>query len=397
MSLNDLICKNAKPKAKEYKLADGEGLYLLVKPNGTRCWRMKYRFAGKERKLAIGIYPEVSLVDARDKRRDARELLAEGTDPSQAKKQEKRMVSIREQNSFEAVAREWHENNLHTWTKKHGEDILHRLERDIFPEIGKRPIAEIAALELLDAFKKIEKRGAHELAHRTLQYCTRIFRYAILTARSDRNAASDLKDALKPVVHTHYTALDVKDLPAFLKSLENNKARLYEITCLAVKMLLLTFVRTSELIKAKWEEIDEASATWMIPAERMKMRRPHIVPLSKQVLAILQELKQFRGESDYIFPNQTKRGETMSNNTVLGAIKRIGYKEKTTGHGFRALAMTAIKENLHYRHEVIDRQLAHARENKIVAAYDRAEFLAERRKMMQEWADFVSNQINIVT
>jgi integrase len=393
MSLNDLICKNAKPKEKEYKLSDSEGLYLLVKPNGTRSWCMKYRFAGKERKLSIGLYPSVGLSEARDKRGEARKLLEAGTDPSQMKKQEKRMLVVKEQNSFEAVAREWHENNKHQWTEDHAQAILHRLDHDIFSEIGNRPIAEIKALELLGAFKKIEKRGAHELAHRTLQYCTRIFRYAVLTARAEHNPAVDLIDALKPVIHTHYKALDVKDLPDFMKCLENNEARLFKLTRLAVKMLLLTFVRTGELIYARWEEFDEAEASWYIPAERMKKRRPHIVPLSRQVLEILKELKKFRGESGFLFPSQVKHNATMSNNTVLGAIKRMGYKGKTTGHGFRALAMTALKEKLNYRHEVIDRQLAHAHKNKIVAAYDRAEFLDERRKMMQDWADFVDMQV----
>ncbi len=392
MSLNDLMCKNAKPKAKEYKLADSEGLYLLVKPNGTKCWRYKYRFAGKERKLAIGLYPSVSLSAARDKRSEARKMLDEDIDPSQAKKHEKRLVSINAQNSFEAIAREWHENNKHRWTEKHALDILHRLERDIFPEIGQRPITEISALELLDVFKKMEKRGIYETAHRTLQYCTRIFRYAVLTARADRNPSLDLKDALKPATHGHYKALDAKDLPGFMRCLEHNNARLYPLTRLAVKMLLLTFVRTSELLKARWEEIDETSATWIIPSERMKKRRDHIVPLSKQVLEILKELKGSQSASDYLFPNQAKATGTMSENTILGAIERMGYKEKTTGHGFRALAMTTLKEKLNYRHEVIDRQLAHAPENKIIAAYDRAEFLDERRKMMQEWADFVESQ-----
>ena len=393
--LNDIICKNAKPKDKDYKLADGAGMYLLVKTNGTRCWRLKYRIGGKERQLAIGVYPDISLSEARKKRDAARELISKGIDPSQAKKQEKRMIAIKTENNFESVAREWHENNKHSWTEGHARDILHRLKDDIFKQIGNRPIADIGALELLDVIKKIEGRGAHELAHRTLQYCSRVFRYAVLTSRAERNPASDLKGALKPVVSTHYNALDLKDLPDFLKALEQNNARLYMPTRLAVKMLLLTFVRTKELINAKWEEFNEDDAIWIIPAERMKMRRPHLVPLSKQVLEILEQLKQFRGSSDFIFPSQIDSERSMSNNTILGAIKRLKFNDKTTGHGFRALAMSTIKEKLGYRHEVIDRQLAHAHENKIVAAYDRAQFLDDRKRMMQEWSDFIDAQAKI--
>jgi len=393
--LNDIICKSAKSKDKDYKLSDGAGMYLLVKTSGTRCWRLKYRIGGKERHLAIGVYPDIGLSEARKKRDAARELVAKGIDPSQAKKQEKRMIAIKTENSFESIAREWHDNNKHTWTEGHAKDILRRLEMDVFKPIGNRPITDIGSLELLDVIRKIETRGAHELAHRTLQYCSRVFRYAVLTSRAERNPASDLQGALKPVVQKHYKALDLKDLPDFLKTLERNDMRLYLPTRLAVKMLLLTFVRTSELINAKWEEFDEDEAMWVIPAERMKMRRPHMVPLSRQVLGILQELKKYRGESAFVFPNQINRSRSMSNNTILGAIKRLEYSDKTTGHGFRALAMSTIKEKLGYRHEVIDRQLAHAHENKIVAAYDRAQFLDDRKKMMQEWADFVDVQAKI--
>jgi integrase len=395
MSLTDIVCKNAKPKKKDYKLTDGEGMYLLVKSNGTRSFRLKYRINGKEKLLTIGSYPECSLLEAREKRAAARKLISQQIDPSQTKKQEKRLAVIKEQTSFESVAREWHDNNKHTWTESHARDILHRLVKDIFPEMGRRPIADIAALELLDNIRKIEKRGAHELAHRTLQYCTRIFRYAVLTKRAAHNPAIDLKGALKPVVSGHYNALESKELPDFLRCLEKNDARLYIPTSLAVKMLLLTFVRTSELINARWEEFDLDQAEWIIPAERMKMRRAHTVPLSKQVLIILEQLKKYGGDSGFVFSSQIGAKKGMSNNTILGAIRRMGYKDKTTGHGFRALAMSTIKEKLGYRHEVIDRQLAHAPENKIVAAYDRAKFLDERKKMMQEWADFIDAQTMI--
>lgn len=247
MSLSDTICKNAKPKEKEYKLTDGEGMYLLVKTNRTKSWRLKYRILGKEKLLTIGSYPQVTLLEARKKRTAARDLIAQGTDPSQQKKQEKRLLSLKEQNSFELVAREWHENNKHTWTDSHAHDILHRLEKDVFSAIGQRPIADISALELLDAIRKIEKRGAHELAHRSVQYCNKIFRYAILTARATHNPAADLKGALKPVIQGHYAAFESSALPGFLYCLEKNEARLFTLTRLAIKMLLLTFVRTGEL------------------------------------------------------------------------------------------------------------------------------------------------------
>ncbi len=391
MSLTDIQCKAAKTQDKPYKLNDGEGLFLLVHSNGSKYWRLKYRLAGKEKLLALGVYPQVTISEAREKRADARKLIAKGTDPSQNKKQEKRLLALNIENSFESVAREWHNTHRHTWSEGHAHDILRRLENDIFREIGKRPVAEIGTLELLDVIKKIEKRGAHVMAHRAMQYCNKIFRYAVITCKVDRNPAIDLAGALKPAVTTHYAALELKDLPEFLQRLEKNDARLFLQTRLGVKFLLLTFVRTGELINAKWEEFNLPESEWIIPADRMKMKRPHIVPLSKQALQILTELKNLNPDTELLFPSRTNPAKPMGNNTILFALARLGYKGKATGHGFRALAMTTIKEKLGYRHEVIDRQLAHAPENKIVAAYDRAKFLDERKKMMQEWGDYVNS------
>lgn len=393
MALSDVICRTAKVKTKNYKLSDGEGMYLLVKINGTKTWHLKYRFSGFEKKLSMGTYPETTLQEARDKRAEAKKLLEKGIDPSLFKKQERQLAALRAQDTFGQIAREWHSNNIEKWSKRHAQDILRRMENDLFPYLEKIAIKDIGAFGLLGVFKRIEQRGANHVAHRLLQVCRKVFQYAIITERAERNVAADLSGALKPAIEKHYSALEIEEFPSFLKDLERNTARLFTITRLAVKFLLLTFVRTRELIEAKWSEFDLDKAIWIIPAERMKMKRPHIVPLSKQAIEILKELKVLTGHAEFVFPCQIDSKRPMSNNTILGAIKRLGYKGKTTGHGFRALAMSAIKEKLDYRHEVIDRQLAHAPANKIIAAYDRAKFLDERKKMMQDWADFMDNLI----
>ena len=256
MPLTNTDCKNAKPKEKPYKLADFQGLYLEIMPHGSKLWRLKYRFMGKEKRLAFGPYPQVTLAEARDLRDQARKTLAAGTDPSFLKKEEKRQRALNAENTFEAMAREWHTHNLNRWTERHATYVLRRLESDIFPAIGHRPIRDISAPELLDALRRVEKRGAHEMTHRALQMCGQIFRYAIVTGRADRNPAADLKGALKIANKGHYAALDSRDIPEFLAALVRNDARLYSHTRLAIHLLLLTFVRTGELIQAKWDEID---------------------------------------------------------------------------------------------------------------------------------------------
>jgi integrase len=389
MHLTNTACKNAKAAAKAYKLSDGGGMYLEIIPSGGKYWRLKYRFADKEKRLALGVYPHVTLAEARERRETAKKQLSNGIDPSFAKQEHKRQNAINAENTFEAVGREWHEHQKARWSPAHATDILYRLEKDVFPILGNRPIADIKAPHILDNLRKIEKRGAHEMARRAVQYCGQIFRYAIVTGRADRDPTGDLRGALQPVQHGHYAAIDADELPEFLRTLENNDARLFIQTRLAVRLLMLTFVRTGEMIGAKWDEIDLEGRQWAIPPERMKMRRPHIVPLSKQAVAVLQEQKKLTGQWDWVFPNQAHPRRHMSNNTVLSALKRLGYKGRMTGHGFRALAMSTIKEKLGYRHEVVDRQLAHAPRNKVDAAYDRAQFLPERRKMMQQWADYL--------
>lgn len=389
--LTIIAVRNAKPKEKLYRLFDERGLYLEVMPNGSKYWRFKYRFNGREKRLALGVFPEISLAEARLKRDDARKLVIAGNDPSFVKKEEKRQRVLRSVHTFEAIARAWHKDHEVRWSSYYSFNILHRLELDIFPHIGNRPIAEITPLELLEVVKKIEKRGANEVARRCLSFCNKIYKYAIPNGLAERNPAADLSGAFAPYKKTHFAAFDIKELSGFLAALERNDARLYQQTRNAVRLLMLTFTRTSELINSTWDEFDLEQGVWEIPAERMKMRKPHIVPLSRQVIEILKAQKELAGKWKWVFPNQIRPLTSMSNNTVLFAIGRLGYKGKMTGHGFRALAMSTIKENLGYRHEVVDRQLAHAHRNSIDAAYDRAQFLGERKKMMQEWSDYIDN------
>lgn len=396
MALTDIKCKNTKPTDKPQKLGDSGGLYLYVMPNGAKYWRMKYRIHGKEKLLALGVYPETTLSEARDKRDTARKLVAQGTDPSAQKKEEKHLAALNAENTFEPLAREWHSKNKAKWKEKHGQDILTRLEKDIFPEIGKLPVRNITAPRLLAAIRKMEERGAHELARRARGTCEQIFAYGIGTGKADRNIALDLRGTLEAFKRGHYAAFDADELPEFLAKLEKNEARLYPQTIRATKLLMLTFVRTSELINATWDEFDFEKKVWNIPAERMKKGRPHLVPLSRQAVVLFDEQKEDTNifQTPYVFPSQIEPRKPMSNGTVLGGIKRLGYKGEMTGHGFRSLAMSTIKERLGYRHEIPDLQLAHSKGNKIDAAYDRTKFIEERTKMMQDWADYIDNAKN---
>lgn len=389
MALTDKACKYAQPAAKPYKLGDYDGLYLHIMPNGAKYWRYRYRFLKKQRLFAVGVYPEVTLAEAREKRDTARKLLAAGIDPSLSRLQQKQLAAISAENTLEALGREWHENKKAKWSEGYAYDILHRLEMDIFPALGRVSISTITAPQLLTVIRQIEKRGAREIAHRALNTCSQIYRYAIATGKAERDPAADLRGALQPVKHGHFAALEAKDLPEFLQALERNDARLYQQTRHAVKLLMLTFTRTSELINAKWDEFNFEEKVWEIPAARMKMRKAHIVPLSRQTIEILEAQKSLTGKWEWVFPNVARPHKSMSNCTILKALERLGYKGKATGHGFRATAMSTIKEKLNYRHEVVDRQLAHAPRSKVDAAYDRAQFLSERREMMQRWADLL--------
>lgn len=372
MKLTHIACKNAKPKDKAYKLADGFGLYLEVSPTGSKYWRMKYRFQGKEKRLAFGVFPEKGLNDARAARDEARKILARGEDPLDSKKQEKLAKQLNYANNFEAIAREWHQQKAHTWQPEHAETILKRLETNIFPKIGKRPIKDITAPELLAAVKTLEAAGKRDLAHRQMQHCGQILRYAIATGRADYDITQALKGALQTPVSKNYAYLKESELPAFLQELNQyeKKYRGLNITKLAFKMLILTFVRSGEIRGAKWEEIDFDKALWKIPAERMKMKSPHFVPLSHQTLELLKQIKAISHNNimGYVFPSQANPRSIMSENTFLRAIEIMGYRGKTTGHGFRSTASTILNEN-GFRPDVIESQLAHCERDQVRAAY----------------------------
>lgn len=391
MKLTDIKCKSAQPKEKPYKLFDGGGLYLDVKPNGSKYWRLKYRYQKKEKLLSFGVYPRVSLKEAREKREEAQKLLDSGKDPSVEKKREKALAQQNAVNTFEAIAREWYVNRADSWKPRYAKEVITRLENDIFPHLGSLPIKDIEPPLLLEVIRKVEKRGAPDLAKRHLQKCGEIFRYGIATGKAVRDISADIKDALRPTKKTHFAALDIQELPDFLKAIDKNDARLYRSTRNALKLIMLTFVRTSELIEGRWDEVDWERQQWVIPKERMKMGKEHIVPLSRQAILILKDQYEISGERPLIFPSNVKPQKSISNNTILGAIKCLGYQGRMTGHGFRALAMSGIKQELGYRHEVVDRQLAHVHKNKIDKAYDRALFLEERKIMMQQWADYIDS------
>jgi integrase len=389
MKLSDPAVKKAKPEAKPYKMADGGGMYLEVMPNGSKYWRLKYRFDGKEKRLALGVYPDITLADARCRRDEARRNLANDIDPGEHRKAAKAAKSERAANSFEVIAREWFAKNAATWTESHGSRIIRRLERDIFPWIGGRPIAEIKAPELLATLRRIEERGAVETAHRAQQNCGQVFRYAIATGRAERDPAPDLKGALPPVRQTHHAAItDPKAIAELLRAMDSYQGSF--VTKCALRLAPLFFVRPGELRKAEWAEIDLDKAEWNIPAERMKMREPHLVPLSSQAVKILRELHALTGEGRYVFPGARTNGRPMSDNAVLAALRRMGFaKDEMSGHGFRAMARTILDEVLGVRPDFIEHQLAHAVRDPNGRAYNRTAHLAERRKMMQQWADYL--------
>ncbi|MBI1321632.1 tyrosine-type recombinase/integrase [bacterium] len=386
MTLTDAAVRNAKPRDKPYKLSDAGGLFLWVQPSGGKWWRYKYRFAGKEKLLALGSYPDVSLADARERHAQARKVLANGTDPGEFKKEAKRLALLNSVTTFEALAREWCESRKHKWVTSYGEAMLTRLESHVFPKVGARPISDITASELLVVLRIVEATGALDLAQRLLQASGQIFRYAIATGRAERNPAADLRGALKPPVRKHQAYLKVDELPEYLQKLNAYDGNLQ--TKLALKFLLLTFVRTGELRMAEWKEINLDEAVWRIPAERMKMRTPLIVPLSRQAIGVLNELHPITGQWRFVFPNQHKPCGCMSENTMLYALYRMGYHSKATGHGFRSTASTILNEH-GFAPDVIERQLAHVERNQVRAAYNHAQYLPERREMMQWWADFL--------
>ena len=387
MPLTATAIRNAKPGQKPVRLYDSGGLYLEIAPAGGRWWRFAYRFGGKRKLISLGVFQDVPLAVARDRRDAMRKLLADGKDPSAQRQTEKREAAGRTANSFEAVAREWYQKQVHTWVPSHASDVLRRLESNLFPEIGATPIADLTAPALLSALRKVEHRGAHDLAHRILQVSGQVFRYGIATGRCQRDLSTDLRGALAPHKGRHQSAITPEELPGLLRAIDGYSELGGRLTSLALRLLALTFVRTGELIGAQWEEFDLDSAVWIIPAERMKMKTEHVVPLSRRTVEMLLEVRTIGGGSRYVFPGRNP-DKPVSNNTMLFALYRLGYKGRMTGHGFRSVASTMLNE-AGFRGDVIERQLAHGERNEIRGAYNRAEYLPERRAMMQQWADML--------
>lgn len=384
--LTDAQCRNAICEGSIKKLSDGGGLYLWVYVDGRKYWRLRFWQAGKEKSLSLGVYPAVSLKAARDKAEGMQKQQQAGLDPAAERRQAKLASKLAAANSFEAVAREWYGKHAPTWAQKHAADVLRRLELNIFPSLGKRPIGEIEPPELLAAVRKIEARGAHDLAHRVLGVCGQVFRYGVATGRCKRDLAADLRGALTPHVKQSQPAVRPEQLPQLLQAIATYDQIGDKQTQLALQLLALTFTRTSELIGATWGEFDFDKALWIIPAGRMKMKNEHLVPLAPQAVAILAELKDLSGGSRFVFPGRS-RDKSISNNTILFALYRLGYKGAMTGHGFRAVASTVLNESGLFNPDVIERQLAHTERNEVRGAYNRALYMPERCRMMQWWAD----------
>lgn len=387
MPLTDVKVRTAKPQDKPYKLADGGGLYLLVNTNGSRYWRLKYRVMGREKLLSIGVYPDISLALARQKRDEARKVLAEGNDPSAVKKAEKQAKKIAAENTFESIAREWHKAKADRWSLRYRDEIIDTFEKDIFPYIGLRPIAEIKPLELLETLKRMEKRGALEKMRKVRQRCGEVFRYAIITGRAEYNPAPDLAGALAVHKKKHLPFLTAQELPEFMKDLAGYTGSI--ITKSATYLIMYTGVRTQELRFARWEDIDLDKAMWEVPAEHMKMRRPHKVPLSRQAISLLKQLKPITGHYPLVFVGRNDPRKPISKESINQVIELLGYKGRLTGHGFRHTMSTILHEQ-GYDSTWIEMQLAHVDKNAIRGAYNHAQYLDGRRKMMQWYADYLS-------
>jgi integrase len=385
--LTDLKIQKAKSQDKNRTLFDGGGLFLMVTPTGGKLWRFKYRFDGKEKLLAFGSYPEISLLDARQRRDEARRQLAHGFDPGEIRKAQKQ-ASIQETETFEAIAKEWHKRFFSTWSEKYAETLMSRLELYVFPWVGKRPIAEIKAPEMLSVLRRIESRGTLDTAKRVRIICGQVFRYAVVTGRAERDITADFKGAIPPPQKKHRAAItEPQKVGALLRSIDSYQGSF--IVKSALKLAPLVFVRPGELRHAEWSEIDLENAEWNIPASKMKMKEPHLVPLSKQAVEILTELKKLTGAGRYAFPGRTSQ-RPMSDNAILGALRNMGYtKEEMSGHGFRAMARTILDEVLQFRPDIIEHQLAHAVRDPNGRAYNRTSHLAERKKMMQTWEEYL--------
>jgi integrase len=390
MSLTDAKIRTTKPGPKPMKLADGGGLYLEVRPTGAKLWRFRYRIAGKENVFAIGDYPTIALAEVRAEHSKARALVKQGIHPSHNRQAERLSSHAANANTFEAVAREWISKKAAGWSSYYLRQVERFLEMDVFPYLGKLPIRNVTAAHLLDVIRRIEGRGATTVALLVRQWSSAIFRYAVATLRADGDPAAALKGAIHRAKVEHHKPLSRSQIVEFTKTLDKYGG--YRTTVIALRLMLLTFVRTVELRKAEWSEFDLENAEWRIPAERMKMREPHIVPLSNQAVALLQELQTYTGGRGLLFPNYRNPKECMTATTLNRALERMGFNGKGSigfsAHGFRATASTLLNE-MGYRSDVIERQLAHAERDKVRASYNHAEYMDERKVMMQEWADFL--------
>ncbi|WP_020481974.1 tyrosine-type recombinase/integrase [Methylomonas sp. MK1] len=389
--LTDTEIRKAKPTEKPQKISDGGGLFLLVTPQGSKLWRLAYRFAGKQKTLAIGEYPTIGLADARAKREEAKKQLANGIDPSTAKKAAKAANQDAAANSFEVIAREWHETHMANKTEDHAQKTLTNFEKDVFPWLGRMPITNIEAPDVLAVVKRIEQRGANEIAKKAKRSIGQVFRYAIATGRAVRNPVPDLQGAFVPTTVKHHAAItDPVQIGALLRACEDYTGQ-FATRC-ALRLSFLVMLRPGEVRKAEWSEIDLDRAEWRIPAAKMKMREEHIIPLSRQAIAILEEIKPLTSNSRFVFPSVRSNARSMSENTITGALRRLGYTgAEMTAHGFRGMASTRLNEAHLFHPDAIERQLAHGEQNSVRAAYNRAQYLPERVKMLQWWADYLDS------
>lgn len=384
MPLNDMQIRRAKPEDKPYTLGDGQGLSLLIEPNGSKSWRFRYRYAGKPKMISLGVYPTITLADARSRRDEARKLVAEGKNPSEVRKEQKRALQTESENAFEKIAREWHQLKSAKWSAGYASDIMEAFKNDIFPYVGTRPVGEIKPLELLNVLRKIEKRGALEKMRKVRQRCSEVFRYAIATGRAEYNPAADLSSALEVHQSNHFPFLKADEIPDFLRALEGYTGS--KLVQIATKLLMITGVRTIELRAALWQEFDLDNAIWEIPAERMKMRRSHLVPLSAQALDLLIELKSMSGNYQLVFPGRNNPNKPMNEASINQLIKRIGYGGKVTGHGFRH-TMSTILHEYGFESTWIEMQLAHCDKNKIRGVYNHADYYSNRKEMLNWYSE----------
>lgn len=394
MKLTDKACKTAQPSGTNAprKLSDGQGLQLWIMKTGSKHWRYKYRILGVEKLLSLGSYPETSLAEARERHRDARKLVEQSIDPALFKHDQKLRRTLESKETFEAIGREWLEKRKKEVKLTTHKNIKRRLEADVFPHIGMLPMRSISPQVMLATIQRIEARGALELARKAKVYSSQIFRYAVVSARAERDITVDIGGAMIKRKRKHQPALEPDKLPILLRALELNEARLFLQTRLALELLLLTFVRPMELASAEWKEIRLAEKEWKIPKEKMKMEKDHVVPLSNQAIVILKRLKKINGHTRHVFVGREDPKEHMHRDTLSGALRELGFKGKQTPHGFRAVARTGIREKLRYDTEIIEKQLAHKTRDNNGEAYDRTEFLEDRVVMMQDWADYVDKQ-----